>query len=232
MVKAILDERKTATRRLIKFPENNFTGEVPQADNIKVCKNTLFAKKISFLEEPHYTFNISPPCHLGDILYVRETWKCWRAHRYEATVDIMYKAGGKDIRLQFANGNTDLADRHDYDQFAYKWHGQKWHPSIHMPKEAARIWLKATDVRAERLQEMTASESIKEGIRLPKQYDTKERAYILKFADLWDSVIKKSDMDIYGWEANPWVWVIEFERCEKPEPCIRKGSSSGKGAGT
>jgi hypothetical protein len=86
-----------------------------------------------------------------------------------------------------------------------------------MPKEAARIWLKVTDVRVERLNEMTASESAKEGISLPKEFDTKERAYILAFADLWDSTIKKTDMDEYGWYGNPWVWRIEFERCEKPE---------------
>lgn len=67
-------------------------------------------------------------------------------------------------------------------------------PSIHMPKEAARIWLKVTNVRVERLQEIALKE----------------------WKNLWNSTIKKTDLDSYGWEANPWVWVIEFERCEKP----------------
>ena len=217
MAAAILDERKTATRRLIKFPENNFTGEVPQADNIKVCKNTLFAKKISFLEEPHYSFDMSPPCHLGDILYVRETWKCWRAHRYEATADIMYKAGGEGIRVLFANDSTDSAGRYDYDRFISKWFGQKWCQSIHMPKEVARIWLKVTDVRPERLQDITHVDIITEGIK-PEYIDANSGEKTRNdFSQLWNSTIKKSDINLYGWDANPWVWVIEFERCEKPE---------------
>ena len=79
-----------------------------------------------------------------------------------------------------------------------------------MPKEAARIWLKVTDVRVERLQDMTDDDAEAEGC-----FDYTSTA--LGFPDVWDSTIKKSDIDRYGWDANPWVWVIEFERCEKPE---------------
>lgn len=96
----------------------------------------------------------------------------------------------------------------------------KWHPSIHMPKEAARIWLKVTDVRVERLQEITGLSVQKEGIEVdPKEYASKFdfiTELFLLFQRLWDSTIKKSDLG-YGWDANPWVWVIEFDRCEKPE---------------
>ena len=77
-------------------------------------------------------------------------------------------------------------------------------PSIHMPKEAARIWLKVTDVRVERSQEIT-EEQAKGPCTARGQFE-----------NLWNSTIKKSDFDLYGWDANPWVWVIEFERCEKP----------------
>jgi hypothetical protein len=91
----------------------------------------------------------------------------------------------------------------------------RWHPSIHMPKEAARIWLKVTDVRVERLQDMWASDVSKEGIRFNKPTAADEM--LKAFAKLWDSTIKKSDLDRYGWDANPWVWVIEFERFEKPK---------------
>lgn len=95
---------------------------------------------------------------------------------------------------------------------------------IHMPKEAARIWLKVTDVRVERLQEITEECAKKEGaidnrgfIHSPdNEYDSVHTARE-HFAEIWDSTIKKSDLDRYGWNANPWVWVIEFERCEKPE---------------
>ena len=92
-----------------------------------------------------------------------------------------------------------------------------WHLSIHMPKEAARIWLKVTDVRVERLQEITSEQICREGVEVeyPHVLNGEEKRYA--FSRLWDSTIKKSDLDRYGWNASPWVWVIEFERCEKPE---------------
>ena len=96
-----------------------------------------------------------------------------------------------------------------------------YRPSIRMPKEAARIWLKVTNVRVERLQQITEVGIRKEGIEVdPKEcvgkFDFISELFFL-FQRLWDSTIKKSDLDRYGWDANPWVWVIEFERCEKPE---------------
>ena len=98
----------------------------------------------------------------------------------------------------------------------YQW-GGKWRPSIHMPKEAARIWLKVTDVRVERLQEITEEQIGREGVEVeyPHVLNGEEKRYA--FSTLWNSTVKKSDLDRYGWNANPWVWVIEFERCEKPE---------------
>ena len=86
-----------------------------------------------------------------------------------------------------------------------------WRPSIHMPKEAARIFLRVTNVRVERLQDVRYMDCIHEGI----PYKQIERDIISGFSKTWDSTIKKSDLDRYGWDANPWVWVIEFERCEK-----------------
>ena len=81
----------------------------------------------------------------------------------------------------------------------------KWKPSIHMPKAAARILLKVTDVRVEKLWEMTQEDCINEGCgELSEE----------QFGQIWNSTIKKKDLDIYGWKSNPWVWVIEFERVE------------------
>lgn len=169
MVRAILDGRKSCTRRLVK-PEPQGYFEVS--------------------EEPLYIYDtdgnqgkITPPYQPSDILYVRESYS-------ELTFGYVYKANGENIDHL---GNVI-----------------KWHPSIHMPKEAARIWLKVTDVRVERLQEMTDDDAEAEGC-----FDYTSTA--LGFPDVWDSTIKKSDLDSYGWTANPWVWVIEFERCEKPE---------------
>lgn len=114
-----------------------------------------------------------------------------------------------------------------------------WHPSIHMPKEAARIWLKVTDVRVERLQEIDEDGAWNEGFRFTIPCLTRISAdghtcdldgpctSPIKYCDmtmgelfgreLWNSTIKKSDLDRYGWNTNPWVWVIEFELCEKPK---------------
>ena len=86
-----------------------------------------------------------------------------------------------------------------------------------MPKEAARIWLKVTNVRVERLQDITADSIRNEGLSsLAVQCGDMEIA-LKEWENLWNSTIKKSDLDRYGWDANPWVWVIEFERCEKPK---------------
>lgn len=134
-----------------------------------------------------------PYYRLGDILYVRETWNGdWCDH-------YIYRADG---------GSAKTAG---YSQ------EPKWKPSIHMPKEAARIWLKVTDVRAERLQDIGIEGCEKEGVWCGNNGD------IFAFMKLWDSTIKKPDIDCYGWNANPWVWVIGFGRCEKPEPCILRG---------
>ena len=233
MVRAILDWRKDATRRIVKgfIPDDavwGYTAFTPKG--YISCRGTFadgYGEKFFKL-----------PCEPGDILYVRETWQCWRAHRYEATADIRFRAGGDDVRLQFANGNTDSIDRLDYDTFVHKWfcHNGEWKPSLFMPKEAARIWLKVTDVRVERLQEMKPVDVIKEGA-YPDCWDclntygesgsqccygTEEQCsqcdeVMMEWEKLWTSTIKKSDLDWYGWSANPWVWVIEFERCEKPK---------------
>lgn len=77
----------------------------------------------------------------------------------------------------------------------------KWRPSIHMPREAARIFLRVTDLRVERLQDCGNMQAKDEGCTCSSQ-----------FARIWDSTIKPADRAVCGWEANPWVWVISFER--------------------
>ena len=191
MVKAILDGRKTCTRRLVKFlPGKNpqWTGYIKDGLMLYNGKNEPCIKKA--------------PYQPGDILYVRETW----GKGYEEGTYI-YKADDKLADLPTFKDSTKLI----------------YHPSIHMPKEAARIWLKVTDVRVERLQDIMEAEAILEGainniafIHSPdNEYDHIHTARE-HFIDIWNSTIKKSDTDKYGWNANPWVWVIEFERCEKP----------------
>ena len=228
MVRAILDGRKTCTRRLVKpQPKSKLCYTFAGSDSNTWCYLNRTAHEIwgeefklpNDITEEELSKRWNPPYHTDDILYVRETWQCWRAHRYEATADIRFRAGGDDVRLQFANGNTDSIDRLDYDTFVHKWfsHNREWKPSLFMPKVAARIWLKVTDVRVERLQDITSEQISREGVEVeyPHVLNGEEKRYA--FSTLWNSTIKKSDLDRYGWNASPWVWVIEFERCEKPE---------------
>lgn len=192
MVRAILDGRKTCTRRICK-DANECT--VPDMEFYNADRRTYAVH--NFVDKEHMeqlsTAERTCPICTGDILYVRETWKeAPKGYYY-------YEDWQKD----------DIADV------------TKWKPSIHMPKEAARIWLKVTDVRVERLQEISEDGAKAEGANFKngKNVGFEEkmnRTAIERFTEIWNSTIKKSDIDRYGWDANPWVWVIEFERCEKP----------------
>lgn len=196
MVRAILGGRKTCTRRVVKgyIPKDaefGYTGFTP--------KGAISCRGIFETSYPGYGEKFFElPHQKGDVLYVRETWSEWTdGYLYKAWTEPFPQPG------QFPE--------------------IKWHPSIHMPKEAARIWLRVTDVRVERLQEITEAEAILEGaidnrafIHSPdNEYDHIHTAR-QHFIDIWNSTIKKTELDRYGWDANPWVWVIEFERCEKP----------------
>lgn len=183
MVRAILDGRKSCTRRVVK-PQ-------PTARYGAQC--------------------IKPPYQPGDILYVRETWErfeCWNCEGGER--GNCPKEPQKSVFDKTCGCYMYRATDEIYGD-------ARWHPSIHMPKEAARIWLKVTGVRVERLQEITSEQISREGVEAeyPHVLNGEEKRYA--FSTLWNSTIKKSDIDTYGWDANPWVWVIEFERCEKPK---------------
>ena len=99
----------------------------------------------------------------------------------------------------------------------------KWKPSIHMLKSAARIFLKVTDIKVERLQNITEREALKEGIRryhfnlnMPDAYgDALYTDHKLAFKQLWNSTVNKKNIDKYGWDADPYIWTIEFQRVEK-----------------
>lgn len=190
MVRAILEGRKTCTRRIVK-------GFIP---NAAVWGYTAFTPKghIScrgtFADGYGEKF-FKLPCESGNILYVRETW-------YKDKYRYMYCANYSDSEKFYCDGKEIKI---------------KWHPSIHMPKEAARIWLKVTDVRVERLQEITADGIRNEGLSSAAVHCGDMEIALKEWENLWNNTIKKSDLDRYGWNANPYVWVIEFERCEKPE---------------
>ena len=199
MVKAILKGRKTVTRRIIKpkfRPEeagwnivrNKYTGE--------------FCYCEYYDEYEESTRRLNPPYFSGDILYVRETW-----------ADIPETAPGN---IHFK------ADATEADLEWFREEGWRWRPSIHMPKGIARLFLRVTDVRAEMLQSIKTDECVDEGAVMKPHYTKRgdlclHSRYKTEFSTLWDSTVKKSDINRYGWDANPWVWVISFERCGKPE---------------
>ena len=200
MVRAILDGRKTVTRRLVK-PQPKFrlcytfagcnhgTWSYP-SDTAHEFWGEKYRLPDCITDEDREVV-WKPPYHTDDVLYVRETW-CKDVSRY------MYRADYSDTEKFYRDGKEIK---------------MKWHPSLHMPKEAARIFLKVKDVRVERLQEITEKQSEDEGCIDDVEYcvGATARAH---FKELWNSTIKKSDLDRYGWDVNPWVWVIEFERIE------------------
>ncbi|WP_199535168.1 MULTISPECIES: hypothetical protein [unclassified Roseburia] len=218
MVRAILDGRKTCTRRLVKFlPGENsqWTGYIKDGLMLYNGRNEPCIRKV--------------PYQPGDIMYVRETWQ------------YLYELDGNEQIIEgtgkYYYAATDTIPFDTYVDASGVTHERvPWHPSIHMPKEAARIWLKVTGVRMERLQEMKPVDVIKEGAYpdcwdclntygesgLQCCYGTEEQCsqcdeVMMEWEKLWTSTIKKSDIDRYGWDASPWVWVIKFERCEKPK---------------
>lgn len=198
MVRAILDGQKTCTRRIVKdgIPDDAMWGYSAFTPKGYITCRGVYADGYG---EGFYKLPYKPL----DILYVRETW-CGLPVNEEGHLRghpiYYYKADG-DLRPE-------------------GWIGA-WHPSIHMPKEAARIWLKVTDVRVERLQDITSEQIYREGTEVEKPFvlNGEEKRYA--FSVLWNSTIKKSDLDRYGWAANPFVWVIQFERCGKPEEVRR-----------
>lgn len=197
MVRAILAGQKKVTRRVMKdvpcFLSQDIGGKLYVEDD--------FGNEYPAEDRCQYK--------VGDILYVRETF-AKDVGRY------MYKANYSDTEKFYMNGREVK---------------MKWTPSIHMPKEAARRFLKVTAVHVELLQDITNTGAIDEGMLGYEGWQSDEYKQAVakaaadqskpplgmspreRFAFLWESITK--DPAVYGWDANPWVYVIEFERIEK-----------------
>lgn len=179
MVRAILDGRKTVTRRIMK---QQLSDDCPVCDFIhneyvydSLAQNIYCARCGTPLHP-----EIKAQYHPGDILYVRESY----SHNY-----FDYNTGWENKHAYKA----------DYEAVRGEIPEPKWTPSIHMPKESARIWLKVTAVRAERLQDITEEQAKAEGF-------VDRKHFIDTFLKLYPAC-----------SLETWVWVYEFERCEKPE---------------
>lgn len=242
MVRAILEGRKTVTRRVVKM-RGLTPDEIGRKDYCGMInglndKDGLFA---GFYKDSDI-FTVDGITHIdaeyaksaylpGDVLYVRETWN--RGYIDSSDAELSNEHWFEEYHKRdgsYLDGisryvyRADITRAEEYELGTLDEDNalrpMPWHPSIHMPKEAARIFLKVTDVRIERLQEIKSNECVAEGaVKRPdytKRHDlVLHNRYRQEFAELWDSTVKPADLDRYGWAANPWVWVISFERCEK-----------------
>lgn len=208
MMKAILAGQKTQTRRVIKpqprmilsyiacSSERRTAGKwsYPSELDWKMWEDERYKLPADFSEEEKAQLWV-PPVDADDTLWVRETW-------YKDAGRYLYRADYGENEHFYQSGN-EIA--------------MHWHPSIHMPKEAARIFLRVKRVGVERLQDITADGIRAEGLTSMAASCGDTEIALAEWKNLWDSTIKKTDLPCYGWEANPWVWVIEFERSKKPE---------------
>ena len=205
MVQAILDGRKTQTRMVIKSQPAIMANKKP----LEGYSDSMI-KAAGDFPAPKY----GP----GDVLWVRETWRStdFEYHDGKWTASIQYKDLNKGPRVSWWD-NTDVGEP---DDCIYSKTG--WRPSIHMPREAARLFLRVTDVRVERINQITNNDILREGLRSEScnicVHDGGSGcehcfAILNPFRKLWDSINAKRG---YGWDNNPWVWVYSFKRIGNP----------------
>lgn len=207
-VRALLVGRKTAALRAMK-PQPESAYRVFDHHEDTRTFEFLRGKRLGGILCEHIT-NYKAPYWPGDILYVRETWTVWNGnYEYKADVDDGYGPFCSSCTLDICAGDCNSA--------------LKWHPSIHMPREAARIFLRVTDVRPQRLQDITEAQAKANGCGTFEEkiagapleaFDLAAKAAL---KEIWDAALKPKDRGIYGWAANPWVWAIGFERTSEKE---------------
>ena len=202
MVRAILDGRKTQTRRIMKYQPTEWDGMVSGPEMFtplvidrhgdEVPGNEIFGV---YGEDWHLKF---PYGKLGDHLWVKEKW----AHDDSDCDDV--HCGNIDHIWRYANEEKIVAD-----SFAGKAH---WRSSRFMPRWASRITLEIFNVRVERVQDISESDAVAEGYAGYEHLNGRTISAKTFYAKLWDDLNSKRG---FGWDVNPWVWVIEFNRIEE-----------------
>ena len=211
MVQAILEGRKTQTRRTKGLEKVNENPDGHTFNSFSIDNKNATFKRLEGMWQ-----GVDVPYQSGDILWVRERFCI-------VDSDMKHKQTGMPYAYYAGTDSEGLEVAKEY--------GFKWKPSIHMPKEAARIFLKVINIRVERLFQITAKDAIAEGVECKIVENMKEyRAYLVKdsehvfgknsypdtpecsFLELWEKINGNESVN-----SNPWVWVIEFERVEKPE---------------
>lgn len=220
MVQAILENKKTVTRRIVKNAEIEIKNNYVTIQGLDRYGEHIDNDSCGFPytnneEITRYMNGNYAPYEIGDILYVRETWTVegvefeedkWIAYigyKVEGNTQLGYQT-----KMEIKEDEVEKYKEYLYGEAEFK-------PSIHMPKKAARIFLKVTDVKVERLLDMSIEDMIREGVKVSDITTNRgiiKYRVVNRFQELWDSTIKKKELDMYGMDANPWVWVIEFER--------------------
>ncbi|EBF4782383.1 hypothetical protein AC369_07265 [Salmonella enterica subsp. diarizonae] len=200
MVNAILSGRKTQTRRPIKWKQTRFT-EIAERDDGSLWPWTEDCERGGDI------WFACPYGEIGDRIWVRETWQVIHDHIDESS-HVEYRTYAPSIPKEKDRYWHTVYAEHFGDE-SREDRGFPWRPAIHMPSWASRILLEITDVRVERLRDLSEEDAKSEGIIPSAGGVLPGWEYRINFRDLW--------MDIYGtdnWDANPWVWVIEFKRVE------------------
>ena len=189
MVRAILEGRKTMTRRVVK-PQPTFDFPTLTMQGVGDDEGLW---KLSPLDKP-----VRCPYGVpGDLLWVRETWATTeQAGVHPSDAEMLYRATDPDWET---------------------WDGWRWSPSIFMPRWASRLKLRITSIRVERVQDITEEDARAEGAPISHQGDrphfsrhpVPNDTHRLGFVHIWDSINAGRG---FGWDANPWVWVVGFER--------------------
>lgn len=221
MVKAILDGKKTMTRHLVKFKDFTTDSITPLHIELVDGKYCLFNERNGWLiGYPKCKFG-----EIGDRLWVRETW----IQGYddpliesegddENAVSIIYKADGKE---EYRSCSAETAE--NWGDFSADSEMVGFKSPIHMPRWASRILLEITDIRIERLNDISDEDAVKEGLRIlpasgryvvspgDQYFGSASHDAVEVFSWLWDSINAKKG---YPWSSNPWVWVVEFKVVE------------------
>jgi hypothetical protein len=206
MVQAILKGTKTMTRRVIKPQPKGEPQRLSDGRGQRGYWGCSGSDRV-----------FAPPYQPGDILWVREAWN----YGYVETPDQPgYERWFEEVRQkdtdEYIKAISGYYYKADDDGSLEVEVGMKWRPSIHMPRDAARIFLRVKDVRAERLKDI-----FKDPTGPNNQIAREGFAYGSDFIAGWNKTVPQHPERFkrypYYWDDNPWVWVIEFERCEKPK---------------
>lgn len=228
-VRGTLDGTKTQTRRPIRFGLNiphpgaegqMVLGDWPLSRLVEFRAGVLRYECQTEVDDFVRDSVRCPYGQPGDLLYVREAWGLPASCNHLKPSEMVPNDRGTSVQTSERGFTGPLCYAESYlgPPQGRAWEDAPWRPSIHMPKWAARIWLRVTDVRVERVRDISPGDAMREGVgptdHADLYYDALDGTSVVdQFAELWDSTYTEPEL---RWAANPWLWVISYERCEAP----------------